>query len=126
MFDFKQLIAKYTKGVTYLMDKGEGYYDPYQAGKYIEAEPKLVKLSPAAIVPLSDDDLKFVEGGVVSSDDRKLYCYKRIKKGSYIVNVMADRTKSTYRIMGERDYSDFDVGLHIYMLERTDNYDWQT
>lgn len=126
MFDFKYLIAKYTKGSTYLIDTSEGHYDPYQAGKYIEGETKFIKLEPAAIVPLSNDDLKFVEGGVVSSDNRKLYCYRRIKKGAYIVNIMDDKTKSTYRIMSEKDYSDFDKGLHIYMLERTDNYDWRT
>ncbi len=126
MFNFKNLIEKYSKGQVVAIIESEGYYDQDQAGKYIEGEKKAIVLKPAAIVPLSKDDLRLDKGGFYSSDNRKLYCYKRLEKGVYIYNVQEDKTKARYRIMAESDYSDYDKGLFIYILERADKDDWET
>lgn len=126
MFKFKNLIEKYSKGQVVAIVDSEGYYDQDQAGKYIEGEKKALILKPAAIVPLSKDDLRFDKGGFYSSDNRKLYCYERLKKGGYIYNMQTDKTKARYRIMAESDYSDYDKGLFIYVLERADKDDWET
>ena len=126
MFNFKNLINKYSKGRVVAIIESEGYYDQNQAGKYVEGEKKALVLKPAAIVPMSKDDLRLDKGGFYSSDNRKLYCYKRLKKGGYIYNVQEDKTKARYRIMAESDYSDYDIGLFIYVLERADKDDWET
>ena len=126
MFNFKNLIGKYSKGQVVAIVESEGYYDQNQAGKFIEGEKKAILLKPAAIVPMSKDDLRLDKGGFYSSDNRKLYCYERLKKGVYIYNIQTDKTKARYRIMAESDYSDYDKGLFIYVLERADKDDWET
>lgn len=126
MFNFKNLISKYSKGQVVAIVESEGYYDQNQAGKYVEGEKKALILKPAALVPLSKDDLRLDKGGFYSMDNRKLYCYERLAKGVYIYNVQEDMTKSRYRIMAESDYSDYDKGLFIYILERADRDDWET
>ena len=122
MFNFKNLISKYSKGQVVAIIESEGYYDQDQAGKYIEGEKKALVLKPAAIVPLSKDDLRFDKGGFYSSDNRKLYCYERLEEGVYIYNVQEDNIKARYRIMAKADYSDYDNGLFIYLLESADLY----
>lgn len=126
MFNFKNLIKKYSKGRVVAIIESEGYYDQNQAGKYVEGEKKTIVLKPAAIVPMSKDDLRLDKGGFYSSDNRKLYCYERLEKGVYIYNVQEDKTKARYRVMAESDYSDYDIGLFIYVLERADKDDWET
>lgn len=123
MFNFKGLISKYHKGFIVAIIEKEGYYDPNQGGKYIEGEKKAKLLKPSAIVPLSQDDLKMTEGGFYSSDNRKLYTYTKLKKGTNVYNRMLDGSQRIYRILAEKDYSDYDKGLHIYILERADNED---
>lgn len=116
--NFKRLIKKYSTGRVLAKVNSEGYYDMEQGGKWIEKKIEDKIVSPAAIVPLSNDDLKFDGGGTYSHDNRKLYCYERLPKGTFIENVQEDGTVKLYKILAEKDYSDFDTGLHIYFLER--------
>ncbi len=124
MFDFKGLVSKYSKGMVFASIKEEGHYDVDDGGKYVEGSILSIKLDPAAIVPLNKDDLKFDEGGSYSDDNRKLYCYLRLVKGTEITNAMNDKSIRRYKILAEKDYSDYDKDLHIYILERVDRDDF--
>lgn len=124
MFNFKGLVNKYSKGMVFASIEEEGHYNVDDGGKYVEGSILSIKLDPAAIVPLNKDDLKFDEGGSYSDDNRKLYCYLRLVKGTEITNVMNDKSIRRYKILAEEDYSDYDKDLHIYILERVDRDDF--
>lgn len=124
MFDFKGLVSKYSKGMVFASIEEEGHYNVDDGGKYVEGSILSIRLDPAAIVPLNKDDLKFDEGGNYSDDNRKLYCYLRLEKGTEITNVMLDKSIRRYKVLAEKDYSDYDKGLHIYILERVDRDDF--
>lgn len=124
MFNFKGLVNKYSKGMVFASIEEEGHYDVDDGGKYVDGSIVTIKLDPAAIVPLNKDDLKFDEGGSYSDDNRKLYCYLRLVKGTEITNVMNDKSIRRYKILAEEDYSDYDKDLHIYILERVDRDDF--
>lgn len=123
MFDFKNLVANYSKGTTTALIKSEGYYNQEKGGIYVPGEEINLILTPAAIVPMNKDDLKFDEGGHYSYDNRKLYCYQPLEKGTIIENLQINGTHKFYKILAEKDYSDYDLGLHIYILERTNRDD---
>lgn len=123
MFSFKGVVDRFSKGVVEVMTIKEGYYDINQGAKWIDGNEEVRELFPAAIVVLSQNDLKFDEGGSYDFDDRKLYCYERLDKSAKVINTMADGTKKTYSILSDKDYSDFEEGLHIYILKRSDRLD---
>lgn len=127
MFNFKWLIDKYSKGQVKAICKGQGYYDMEHGGEWVEGEVEECVIISAAIVPLTNDELKFYEGGAMSADDRKLYCYYELRKGDEIENTMLDGSIFKYTILGQKNYSDFDrgfeKGLRIYFLKRIDRDD---
>lgn len=123
LFNFKSLINSYSKDTVKAIYTTEGHYDTDNGGKWVDGEKIEEILNSAAIVPLSQDDLKFDVGGTFNSDGRKLYCYKKLIKGALIESVQRDGTKRTYKIMQEKDYSSFDTGLHIYLMLRGDRDD---
>lgn len=114
MYNFKRLIKKYSKTPVYLLEETEGYHDPYQGGKWIPGEIIETELE-GAVVPLSNEDLRFDEGGTYTAADRKLYCYKEIAKGEKV-----KYKDKPYTILESKDYSDFDEGLYIYIIRRGD------
>lgn len=123
LYNFKRLITKYSKGEVYATIETDGYYDQEDGGKYKASETIYKLLVPAAIVPMNKDDLRYSEGGHYNEDNRKLYCYERLIKGSKITNIMTDGTTRNYTILSDGDYSDYDTGLHIYILGRGDQID---
>lgn len=118
LFDFKSLVSKYMTGHVLVIHK-DGYYDIEGDGRYKETKTEIA-LDLFAIVPLTRDELRFDSGGTYNHDSRKLYCYKQLAKGDYVVNTMDNGTTKRYRILNSDDYSDFDERLAIYYLERTD------
>lgn len=123
LYNFKRLVKKYSKGEVKATVKTEGHYDMDNGGVWVEGDKEEIILNPAAIVPLNKDDLKFDEGGIYSYDNRKLYCYTRLEKGTEIINLQVNGVTKIYKILAEKDYSDFDTGLYIYILERGDRDD---
>lgn len=118
MFNFKRLIKKYSKYPVYLFREGEGYHDPYQGGKWVPGKAEEIEIE-GAVVPLSNNDLRFDEGGTYTVEDRKLYCYTKIDKGEQV------KHKDTlYTVLEGKAYDDFDTddeGLFIYVLRRGGN-----
>lgn len=120
LFNFKSLVNAYMTGhVVVIQDKG--YYDE-TSGDYIE-DNEDIELELFAIVPLSRDELRFDSGGTYNHDSRKLYCYRRLNKADKVINTMDDGSTRSYKILSIEDYSDFDKGLCICYLERTDRDD---
>lgn len=112
MFNFKRLIKKYSKHPVYLLREGEGHHDYGQGGLWVPGETEEVEIE-GAVVPLSNEDLKFDEGGTYNQEDRKLYCYQEISKGEKIKH-----KDKIYTVLERKDYTDFDDGLYIYFIKR--------
>lgn len=112
MFNFNRLIKKYSKVPVYELKESPGYRDPTQGGIYVPGKVEEIIID-GAVVPLSNNDLKLDEGGVYTTEDRKLYCYRDIKEGTKIKH-----KEKEYTVMEKRDYSDYDEGLYIYVLKR--------
>lgn len=123
MFDFKDLVESFSTGVIEVILKTEGYYDMNNGGEWVDGASKKIRLEKDAIVPLSNDDLKFDVGGTYTHDNRKLYCYEKLEKGTIVTNTQENGVIKTYKVLAEKDYSDFDLGLYIYILERGDRDD---
>lgn len=112
-YNFERLIKKYSKFPVYELKETEGYHDPNQGGIYIQGTIEEILIEGAAVVPLSNDDLNYGEGGTYTTEDRKMYCYTKIEKGTKIKFKDKD-----YTVMESKDYEDFDIGLFIYILKR--------
>lgn len=118
MFNFKRLVKKYSKYPAYLLKETQGYNDYSKGGVWVHGEIEEIEIE-GAVVPLSNEDLKFDEGGTYDFEDRKLYCYKEISKGEKIKH-----KDKIYRVLERKPYGDFDEGdleddgLFIYFIKR--------
>lgn len=112
MYNFKRLINKYSKLPVYRLIETDGYYDIDNGNIWVDGDIAELVFD-GAIVPLSNEELNFGEGGTYTTEDRKLYCYEDLEKGSKILHKEKD-----YTVMNEKDYEDFDKELRIYILKR--------
>lgn len=113
MYSFKRLIKKYSKIPAFEIKESPGYRDPNNGGKWVPGIIEEILIVDGAVVPLSNSDLNLDEGGTYNKEDRKLYCYQEFKKGSKIKH-----KEKTYTVMEDKDYSDFDDSLFIFVLKR--------
>lgn len=114
LYNFKRLVAKYgIKPVLWVTETG-GYHDYENGGVWVDGTIKEVDIG-GAVTPLTNEELLMGEGGTYNSEDRKLYCYLDIPKGERIKH-----DGRTYLIDDKRDYNDFDAGLYIYFMKRSD------
>lgn len=112
MYNFKRLIKKYSKFPLTIKRYSEGYYDYKKGGKWVEGEEEIIDLE-GAVLPLSNADLNYDEGGTYSKEDRKLYTYIEVKIGEKVTH-----KEKEYTVQESRDYADFDIGLNIYFMKR--------
>lgn len=122
LFDFKDLVKKYKTGIVAAQVREPDYYDEAN-GLPIKGKARLIQLENFAIVPLSNTDFANDDGGFYSRDDRKLYTYVYLPKGTVLMNRQKNGSRKFYKVMEVRDYSDFDEGLFIYHLKRSDRND---
>lgn len=101
-----------------LITHTKGYYDR-QTGKYVEGKETKVEFK-GALLPLSEKDLKFLEGGNYSSVDIKLYTDRSIKNNSYIIDAT---TNKKYKVYAGRDYNIIDSNFFRYFLKGADKID---
>jgi len=111
-FNFKNLIKKYGKNPVYLKSETAGHYDYDNGGVWVTGTATFVSFD-GAVIPLSNEDLKYDSGGTYSLEDKKLYTYTSIKKGQVV-----KYKDILYTVNQSRDYADFDTGLFIYILQR--------
>ena len=112
MYNFKRLIRKYSKNPVYYMQETGGHYDYSQGGIWVEGTVDAMEFE-GAVVPLSNQDLKYDEGGTYTAQDRKLYTYITFDTGQKIKHKGLE-----YTIQEKRDYEDFGEGLNIYFMRR--------
>lgn len=122
-FNFRRLIKKYSHGEVKSIEEIDGYYDIDNGGSWVPCKTIKTIITPAAIVPLNKDDLSFGEGGTYNNDDRKMYCYKEMEKGTVVNHTHSKGSQKEYKVLSDINYGDFDTredGLFIYYLERSD------
>ena len=112
MFNFKRLIKKYSKAPITIKKYEEGYHDYENGGVWVKGEPIIIGIE-GAVVPLSNSDFNYDEGGTYSSEDRKIYTYTEIALGSKVTH-----KETEYTIQEGKDYTDFDNGLNLYFMKR--------
>ena len=113
-YSFKRLIQKYAKSPVCVLEKGQGYRDPYNGGVWVPGETAGTEIE-GAVVPLSNEDLKYDEGGTYNTEDRKLYCYKDVALGTKIKH-----NDNIYTVLERRGYAEHAGGLYIYFMKRGD------
>ncbi|WP_333638208.1 hypothetical protein [Tissierella praeacuta] len=116
MHNFKRLVSKYSKVPAFIIKETEGYRDPNQGGIWVPGKIEEILIENGAVVPLSNEDLKFDEGGTYGVEDRKLYCYQDIDKG-----IKVKHKEKIYTVLEKKDYTDFDEELRIYYIKRGDS-----
>ena len=112
MFNFKRLIKKYGKAPVTIKRYGQGHYDYENGGVWVKGEEEIIDIE-GAVVPLSNSDLNYGEGGTYSSEDRKIYTYTEIGLGSKVTH-----KEKEYTVQEGKDYTDFDNGLNLYFMKR--------
>lgn len=107
---FKRLMNRMGKRpVVYQVHREDGYYDEH--GHWVPGKVTRSRITPAAVLTLSEDDLAHDSGGAYSADDRKLICYQSLEPGT-----MVEANDTDYKVFGKRDYSDYAPELHSYIL----------
>lgn len=112
-YNFKRLIKKYSKFPVFLLRESHGFSDPLNGGVWVPGTITEWRFE-GAVVPLTNEDLRFDEGGTYNYEDRKLYCYIDIAKGEKVKH-----KEKIYTILERRDYEDFDSELKIYFMKRS-------
>lgn len=112
MYNFRSLINLYKSNDLYLLQETEGYYDKFN--NWIPGKFEEIQIF-GAVTNLGTDELNFDEGGTYNKDDRKLYSYVALTKGTKIKH-----KGKIYTILDDMDYTEHDEGLHIYYMKRGD------
>lgn len=92
-------------------------YSKERTGGYVDGVWKLgiEKDVPfqAAVTNFTDDILQFGEGGTYTTDDEKLFTFKKLERGQKVIV-----RELTYTVMEERDYSFYGKGQRMYVIRR--------
>lgn len=114
-FNFRRLITKFAITPVYYAQEEEGHYDYDNGGVWVPGVSTWAQIENAAAVPISDRDLRYDSGGTYTTEDYKLYAYSALADGLKI------KFKGrSFTLKQTRDYSEYDDGLHVYMLKRGD------
>lgn len=108
--DFRSFLRPYMISI-YLKEYSEG---EYVDGVWVPGNDEPVPFQ-AAVTNFTDDVLQFGEGGTYTTDDEKLYTYKKLKRGQKVI--VRDLA---YTVTEERDYSFYGRGLRMYVIRRDD------
>lgn len=115
-YNFKRLIAKYNITPVYIGTETAGQYDYDNGGIWVPGATTWAAIPGAAVIPVSDRDLKYDNGGTFTTEDYKLYAYD-----DFVDGLKVQYKSKEYTLKKVRDYSDFDAGLMIYAMKRGDN-----
>lgn len=110
--NFKNFIKHYSQTVNHI--KVLGFHNPDNGGKYERVTEK--NEIKGAVMPLTREELNYDEGGTWNSEDRKLFTYNTLKKGDKI-----EYREEEYTIQQRLDFSDYDKGLNVYFIRRSDD-----
>ena len=96
---------------VYRIDKAEGTRDYDNGGKYISGVETKTPFQ-GCIFPLTEDDLKYDEGGTYKTTDKKLYIHTQCKTGQEI-----ESKGIRYTIQGDLDHGSSAV-FYRYIVRR--------
>lgn len=88
-----------------LFTKTEGYYD--KSGDWHKGE-EIAEERGGIVLPLSEDDLRFVESGSYNEKNKKIYTTEPLEQ-----NAMIEYKGDKYTITTFKDYSDY-ADVFIY------------
>jgi len=114
---FWALLRHYGKADVKVKEKEEGHFSD-ETGEWVEGEVTEIPIRPAAVLPLSDDELSHDGGGTFTTNDRKLICYREITKGQEVI-----ANGKEYTIFGRKDWDDYASILNVYVLRRSGESD---
>lgn len=103
-FEFADFIEEFKVTFTAYQETG-GYYN--DAGDWVEGGLIPAQMT-GIILPLNEDDLKYVEQGTYSVKDRKLYTTQPLQLGQEI-----EYKGTKYTVQNFKDYSDY-ADVYIY------------
>jgi hypothetical protein len=106
-FEFADFVNEFAVTFT-AYEQTEGQYN--SSGKWIEAG-ETPKSMVGIILPLNNDDLKFVSNGVYTEKARKIYTTDPLQIGQRI-----EYKAQSFTIKQERPYSDY-ADVYIYYAE---------
>lgn len=81
----------------------------YINGKWVPSKPTEVPMT-GIILPLNNDDLKYIESGVYTVKEKKLYVVEPIK-----INTKVKYKGDIYTVQSFKDLTDF-TDVHIYLM----------
>lgn len=119
-YRFKRLIKKYSHAPAIIKEYSEGYFDIENGNEWVDGELTEIEIE-GAVTNLKPDEFELGEGGPFHNEDRKLYCYYDIDKGSTVTH-----KGNEYAIDSKLPYEDFDDGLILYYLRRVDRVEGNT
>ena len=91
-----------------------GHYDYSQGGEWIKGE-EISHSITGMILPLTNDDTQFQEGGIYSRQDIKIYY-----RGVLGIGWKIEYRDRRYRILEERIYDEY-TDFNIYFARRIDD-----
>lgn len=122
LFDFSGLFATYSIPFTRVPQSG-GYRDYTKGGQWVEGAPAVPIEMTGIVVPLSNEDFRFDNGGTYVRSDQKIYVrtpQTLLKNDSVIVQGIK------YRVMDKKEYQPEYADFNIYIIRRTDIEDGET
>lgn len=107
--DFRSFLRPYMRTMHIKSGAEEG---SYVNGVWIRGVSEPIPFR-AVITSFTDDVLQFGEGGTYTTDDEKLFTYKRLERSQKVIVHELD-----YTVLEERDYSFYGKGLRMYVIRR--------
>ena len=107
---FKEVIEQNSAPFVALIER-EGQYIN---GKWVTGKPAEVPMT-GTILPLNNDDLKYIESGVYTVKEKKLYVVKPIK-----IDTKVKYKGDTHTIQSFKDLTDY-TDVHIYLMRYQGN-----
>lgn len=105
-FQFADFVSEfYVPFIAFI--PSEGHYDDY--GEWIEGGETPVQTG-GIVLPLSEDDLRYAEGGTYTTKDKKLYVTIPFTEGQKI-----EYKGDKYTIQNFKDYSEYS-DIYIYYM----------
>ena len=113
--DFSRLIQKYTVPFV-MLEETDGQYDQDNGGIWVPGAVQEVPVS-GAVLPLSNEDIRYDESGTYTAKDRKIFTYTELKLGRKVIVAGID-----YTLQEEKDYGR-QAGIYIYFAKRAGGVD---
>lgn len=116
LFDFSGLFATYSVPFTRVTHSG-GYRDYTKGGQWVEGAPAVPVEMTGIVLPLSNEDLRFDDGGTYQRGDQKIYVRnpQTLSRNDFVI-VRGIK----YRVMDKKEYHPAYADFNIYIIRRAD------